>query len=138
MGFFRRKSTPRITRDQALDACPVRNPQLDTTRTDDGIVSLKLPRRDVWWVRWFGPILRVPEYRELALDRVGSRVWELCDGSHTVRELVAIFAEEHKLSRKETEISMVTYLKQLTQRGLIMLVVQQKSNGAHPHQGQES
>jgi len=79
-----------------------------------------------------------PTYRELALDRVGSRVWELCDGSHTVRELVAIFAEEHKLSRKETEISMVTYLKQLTQRGLIMLVVQQKSNGAHPHQGQES
>jgi len=68
----------------------------------------------------------VPEFRTVTLDEVGTRVWDLCDGEHTVKDLIARVAEEHKLSRKEAEVSLVAYLRQLAARGLIALVVEDK------------
>lgn len=113
-----------------MSARPVRNPNLDATRDEHGEISLKIPRRKVWWVNWVARFGGVPEFRIVTLDKVGSRVWDLCDGANTVRDLVAKVAEEHKLSRKEAEVSLVTYLRQLAGRGLIALMVEEKPAGA--------
>lgn len=126
MGIFRRKSSARITREQALAAKPLRNPELEAERTEDGEVSVKIPRRKVWWLNLLAKFGSVPEYRIVALDRVGSSVWELCDGEHTVKELIGTLAQKHQLGRKEAELSMVTYLRQLAERGIIVLVVEEK------------
>ena len=125
MGIFRRKRAAGITREQALAARPLRNPELETERTDDGEVSVKLPRRKVWWLNLLAKFGSIPEYRTIALDRVGTSVWELCDGEHTVKELIGTLAERHQLARKEAELSMVTYLRELAERGIIVLVVEE-------------
>jgi len=124
-GFGRKRAGQRsITREQALGARPVRNPELGVDRNDAGEVELKRPRRRTWWVNLLAKVGTVPEYQTLTLDKVGSAVWDLCDGEHTVRELIEQLAEEHQLSRKEAEVSMVTYLRQLAQRGIIALAVE--------------
>ena len=125
LGFGRkRRGRMRITREQAMAARPVRNPELEVSRNDEGEVELKRPRRRTWWVNLMAKLGSAPEYQVLTLDRVGSAVWELCDGEHTVHELIAQLAEEHQLSRKEAEVSMVTYLRQLAQRGVIALAIE--------------
>ena len=124
MGIFSRQSTPQITREQAMNAKPIRHPELEATRAVNGEVSIKIPRRKTWWLNLLAKMGGFPEYRILTLDRVGSWVWDLCDGQHTVKELVARLAEEHQLSRKEAEVSMVTYLRQLVQRNLVALAIE--------------
>ena len=126
MGLFRRKPTPQITREQALAARPLRNPELEVTYTDDGEVSIRIPRRKVWWLNALAKLGRLPEYRIITLDAVGTSVWDLCDGENTVKELIGTLAQEHQLSRKEAELSMVTYLRQLAERGVVMLVVDEE------------
>ncbi len=126
MGIFRRRPAPRISREQALSARPLRNPELEAEHTDDGEVSLRIPRRKVWWLNVLAKLGSVPDYRTIALDRVGSSVWDLCDGEHTVKELIGTLAQKHQLARKEAELSMVTYLRQLAERGIIVLVVEEE------------
>jgi len=126
--MFGRKRTgqQRITREQALAARPFRNPELEVEYNDAGEIELKRPRRRTWWVNLLAKFGSVPEYQTLTLDKVGTAVWDLCDGEHTVRELIDRLADEHKLSRKEAEVSMVAYLRQLAQRGIIALAIEGK------------
>lgn len=129
MGIFSRRRPVRITREQALYTRPLRNPELEVRRTERGEVSLKLPRRRVWWLNLLAKLGSAPDYRTLTLDGVGSSVWDLCDGEHTVKDLIGKLAEEHQLSRKEAELSMMTYLRQLAERGVIVLVVEPEKEG---------
>ena len=117
----RRQRAPQITREQVLTGKPVRNPELTVTRNDAGEVEIRIPRRKTWWLNLMAKWGSVPEHRTLTLDRIGSAVWDLCDGEHTVRELIGRLADEHQLSRKEAEVSMTNYLGQLGERGLIVL-----------------
>ena len=107
-----------------MSARPVRNPSIETTRDAQDEVSLNIPRRKTWWVNLLARFGGVPEFRVVTLDRIGTRVWDLCDGGSTVRDLVARVADENKLSRKEAEVSLVSYLRQLARRGLVALVVE--------------
>lgn len=126
MAIFGRKKAQQITREQVLSSRPFRNPQLKVTRTEDDGVAVKIPRRKIWWVNLFAKLGRVPEYRLLTLDRVGTSVWDMCDGEHTVSDLIGQLAGEHQLSRKEAELSLVTYLRQLAERGVVVLLVEEE------------
>ena len=124
MGIFTPKPPPRISREQLLGARPVRHPAVESTSDPaTGEFSLKLPRRRTWWLNLLARFGDVPEYRLLTLDRVGSSVWNLCDGEHTVQDLVSRLADEHKLPTNQAEASMMTYLRLLSDRGLIALVL---------------
>ncbi len=123
---FRRKPQPELSREQSMAAMPIRNPALTVEREEDGTVQLLIPRSDAWWVRLLARLLYIPKRRRVALDELGSFVWELCDGETTVRMLIDKFAQKYKLNRKEAEVSMVTYLKQLAKKGLIGIQVPQK------------
>jgi len=125
MGLFTPKSSPRISREQLLAARPLRHPAIESTPDPaTGELSLKLPRRRTWWLDLLVRFGGIPEFRLLTLDRVGSSVWNLCDGEHTVQDLVSRLAEEHKLPMTQTEASVLAFLRQLSDRGLIALVLQ--------------
>ena len=59
----------------------------------------------------------------LTLDEIGSFVWRLCDGNHSVREIIRALAARYKLHRKEAEVSVVAYLRTLAKRRLIAVAV---------------
>ncbi|UCD80099.1 MAG: PqqD family protein [Desulfobacterales bacterium] len=59
--------------------------------------------------------------KKLQLDALGTAVWDLVDGKRSVRRIVQIFAETHRLEKKEAEVSVTSFIKQLGQRGLLGL-----------------
>jgi len=113
-----------LTREQSLASVPLRNEAVEVGRTDAGDVQLSVPRRDTWWVKALARLLYVPKRRRIALDEVGSFVWELCDGRHNVRQIIQALCQRYKLHRKEAEVSVVAYLRQLAKKGLIGIAVQ--------------
>jgi len=112
-----------LTREQAFEARPVRNPSLKWRLNDDDDVEVVIPRRSDRLGRVLGFLFYVPESRPLVLDEVGSRVWQLCDGERTVEEIIATLRDEYKLDRREVEVSLTEYLRSLGKRGMIGFLV---------------
>ena len=128
--FGRKKQT--LTRDESLAAKPVRNDSLTVSRDDDGNAVITIPRRTAWWANAVAKVLHMPEKKRIALDQIGTAVWDQCDGRHTVESIIDNFVEKYKLNRREAEVSMFAYLKELTQRGFVGFVVNGRGNGAKP------
>jgi hypothetical protein len=125
--FSRRKKT--LTREQSLAARPVRNSSLTVNRDDDGSVVLRIQRKKTWWANVLAKVLRMPDSKKVALDEIGTTVWDMCDGKHTVQSIIDGFVKKYKLNRREAEVSMFAYLKNLAERGFIGLVVDGQGDG---------
>jgi hypothetical protein len=54
-----------------------------------------------------------------ALNELGGRIWELCDGIPTVAELIEILAEEYDAPRKIIEADVLELLENLRGNNLI-------------------
>ena len=66
----------------------------------------------------FLPIL---VFHHAALTHIPTEVWGLLDGKRSVRELIAVFADRHRMHPKEAEFSVARFLRELGRRGLIGL-----------------
>lgn len=115
--FLRKK--PSLTRDQALRTRPVQNPLLEWEKADTGDITLKIPRRKDLTARILSRIFQAPGHKEIVLDQVGSYIWEMCDGKHSVESIVMATSREYKLTRRECETSVAMYLKMLGDRKLV-------------------
>lgn len=112
-----------LTREQAFEARPVRNPRLKWRVNEDNCVEVIVPRRKDTVGRILGFLFFVPESRPVTLDEVGSRVWHLCDGEHTVTQVARTLANEYRLARREVEVSLTEYLRMLGKRGMVGFLV---------------
>jgi len=129
-----------LTRRQALSAFPVRNPDLQwrELESEEVVVTVKSPSKFSWRViSW---LFYLPATRTIALDEVGSFVWRLCDGEHSVSAMVKALCARYKLGKREAEVSLTTYLRDLGRRGLIAFAVpadngDEKVKRAAPQQG---
>lgn len=124
--MWRRRRGPRISPEQVLLSRPVRNTSLKTEKIERGGLRLIIPRRREWWARVLAVVFPIPRERRLELDPVGEEVWELCDGNHTLRQMIAVFQERHKLTRAEAEWSLRTYLRDLGKRNLVAFAIEKK------------
>ena len=64
-----------------------------------------------------------PRERIINLDRVGSIVWELCNGERTIGDIANYLVEKYKLMPEEAEFSLSAYFNLLSKRGLIGFVL---------------
>jgi hypothetical protein len=55
-----------------------------------------------------------------ALNEVGNRVWELCDGTHGVAQLVCMLAKEYNAPAKTIETDILELLEDLRSKNLIV------------------
>lgn len=117
------------TWDRMLDAVFLRNRAARVVREDDdGSVTLAVPtRRPAFLFPPISWVIRPPKERITVLDPVGALIWKLCDGSHTVEEIVKKFAVTHSLSFHESRVSVTTYSKTLLQRGVLAVAVSPES-----------
>ncbi|HLZ62476.1 MAG TPA: PqqD family protein [Ktedonosporobacter sp.] len=53
------------------------------------------------------------------LDEVGLRIWELCDGSHTVEEIAEILTKEYDVAYEKVLADCQEYVEDLTAKGLL-------------------
>lgn len=119
----KKRNAPELTRDQAMSARPIRNPNLRWRENDEGEAVIVLPRRRDWVGKFLAWMFFVPEARPVALDEAGTFVWQNCDGTNSVNELVGLLQEEYKLGRREAEMSLTEFLKMLGKRGMVGFLI---------------
>jgi coenzyme PQQ biosynthesis protein PqqD len=55
-----------------------------------------------------------------ALNEVGNRIWELCDGRHGVAQLVSMLAKEYDAPAEIIETDILEVLEDLRSKNLIV------------------
>jgi len=118
---------PKVTRAQMLAAVPVRNSAVTWAREarDDRpeVALLRIPRRSDRFGNVIARLFQMPDSRKLELDEIGSDVWEMCDGARTVEAIARSICDKYRLNRRQSETSVVAYLKSLHERNLVALTV---------------
>ncbi len=64
-------------------------------------------------------LLNLDDGQYFALDEVGGRVWELCDGSRTVSEISAIIGQEYDAPAKTIEQDLAELMSDLANEDLV-------------------
>ncbi|RLF13904.1 MAG: hypothetical protein DRJ66_07015 [Thermoprotei archaeon] len=106
-----------------------RNPNVVWKKYPSGDVAIMLKMKQTFWAKFISFFADLPETKKLVLDKMGSRIWEMCDGKHTVQDLIDMLVREYKLRRREAEVSLIEYLKRLIKRGLIVLLPPEEKLG---------
>ena len=125
-GKRERKTTPRgpvITKEQFLKSKPVRNPALNWSQYPSGEVAIFVKQEPTGITKLMAKIVKPPSEKKILLDRVGSFVWSLCDGEHTVEDILKELMSKYKLQRREAEASLTLYLQMLFRRMLIGFMI---------------
>lgn len=79
-----------------LDLYPVPHPQV-AGRVVDGEAVIILSESNL--VNVYNP--------------VGSRVWELCDGTRTVEDVIGLIVAEYEVNRERAQADVVAFIEQL-------------------------
>lgn len=129
-GWLRKKQRsaeepPGISRAEAMAAVPQQNPDAREEPLSEESVRLVY---EVVYKPWFASLGKrlggwdgTPMVRKLELDELGTRVWRLLDGKRNVAEVAAELAAEYGLHKREAEVSVTGFLRELGKRGLIAL-----------------
>lgn len=115
-------ATEGLAPEQVLRARPTANRAVREERTATGVVLFVAIARPAWLraASWFLPLR---SERGFALDQIGEEVWHACDGSHSLEAVVDEFAARHRLRFHEARVLVAQFLKTLTERNLVALVV---------------
>lgn len=99
---------------------PLRNPLL-LWDEHEGIVTLRVQhgRKGNWKMRMMHVLVPLPEERPVLLDTIGSDVWLMIDGEHSLGQIAHTLAKKYKLENREAELSVQQYFKDLARRGYI-------------------
>ena len=133
------KKRPDVDRSKVLKAFPLRN-QLITWEIDDKEeASLVIPQKDKLWVKWTSKLFMLPDKRVVVLDSIGAYVWQMCDGKHTISQIIKALQKKHQLTRKEAETSLFTFIQTLGKRNFIQFAIpkedkQKQTSGQKPAQ----
>jgi Coenzyme PQQ synthesis protein D (PqqD) len=117
----------RPSRMQVLTARPVRHPLIAWSREptrQEGLpelVLVRVPRRQDRWGNFIAKWFKLPDDKKIELDQIGSDVWELCDGTHSVESIASRISKSYQLNKRQAEASVTAYLKMLADRRLIGL-----------------
>lgn len=108
-----------------LRARPLRNTAARAVENASTGATLYIKRRRPAWLvpplAWIVPYS--PE-RQVTLDALGQRLWQWCDGTPTVEELVDRFKDEYGLTFHEARAAVTGYLQRLIQRGVLAIMMQ--------------
>ena len=106
-----------------LEAIPYVNRTMELTSRKDGSALASVPiRKPRFMVPPLSWILPFSSERRVQLDRLGVALLALCDGRRTVEAVIEKFAEDHRLTFRESQLSVMQFLRQLTDRGIVALV----------------
>ena len=120
MAFLKQKRKG-LDRRRSLEGIPVINKNVSIESNEKGnlIISAKVPRKSGFFSRFLPPVI----IRNVKLDELGSFVATQIDGEKNVLDIIEAFIARYHTNRRETELSVVAFLKSLVQRQVISIVV---------------
>lgn len=75
----------------------------------------------VWRVLDDGVVVVSPQQGQVrVLNRVGTTIWELIDGRHTITDLETALVEQYDVSLEQAGRDLQSFLADLTERGLLV------------------
>lgn len=104
--------------EQVLDMFPTRAPKVETQQHGDDL-QITVAGSPNPAARLISRILNVPVSKTFMLDNHGARIWQLCDGKTSVREIVSRLASEHGWPQERAQEAVLIYLSTLSQRKLM-------------------
>jgi len=113
----------KLNRARSLKVRVLTNPAVDSENTEDGNIRLTVHRADTLFGKLMGALFLVPKERKIALDEIGSAVWRMCDGKHTLTQIAERIQHENKLHRKEAELAVISFIDSLAKRRLVVFKV---------------
>ena len=124
-GLLKRRKQPRLTKDDLLASRPVLNQAVKWYLNDEQVIQIDIPRRETWWVKVLSKVIYTPDKRTIALDEVGTTVWQMIEQGETVSAMIRQLAKQFKLNRREAEASLIEYLRTLAKKKLVGFEVPQ-------------
>ena len=124
-----RTAPPALDQSQLLDSVPTRNTAVRTERRA-GTVVLWVPIVRRWWMK--GPLGWVLPFRNekgVALDALGEEVWAACDGKQRLEQIIEHFAKTHRIRFHEARVSVLSFVRSLSERNLVGIVVPGAATG---------
>ena len=126
LDIFKRTEKKVLTREEFLELKPIKNPLLKWSKNSEGNVIINLERKKDKKTSILSKFFPIPEKRKVKLDKIGSFVWDRCDGKHRVEEIVQGLCTEFEMKRKDVEASLSVFLQQLVKRGFIGIDIARK------------
>ena len=121
------KKRPDMDRTRVMKSFPVRNQLIKWEIDDKGEASLVIPQKDQLWIRFASKFFMLPNKRVIVLDSIGTYVWKMCDGEHTISQIIKRVQNQYQLTRKEAETSLFTFMQQLGKRNFIQFAIPQQN-----------
>jgi hypothetical protein len=109
--------------ERMLLALPIRNSSAAAEGHGAEAVELTVPRRRPKYLTPLSWLVKVRPTRTIVLDRLGTQIWQSCDGKRTVEQVVEGFAQTHRLSFHEARTAVTGYLRELIERGAMAIVM---------------
>lgn len=125
----KKEKPPPIPRSEFLKMVPVRNPGLKWEKDEDGKIQLFVPLQQPKEKKGklMSKLAPSPTEKKIQLDKIGSIVWELCDGERSMEGIIESLHQEYKLLPSEAEVSLNAYFNQLSKRGLVGFVLPEET-----------
>lgn len=125
--LFKRKAKKGLSREEFLQLKPIKNPLLEWNKSPKGevVITIRPPEKadKGKWGRFLSKLSPTPpKEKRVNLDKIGSFVWERCDGKHCVAEIVQGLCKEYKITPREAEVSLSKFLQLLAKRKFIGVI----------------
>jgi hypothetical protein len=101
---------------------PVRNPACRWSREgEERLAVIFMPRPPSQGLKMaVAKFIGEPPGKRIELsDELGTDVWELCDGDHTVRDICRELSKKYKLGDRQAEVAVLQFLNMLRSRRLV-------------------
>jgi len=86
----------------------------------DGLIVVEFPKNFSRFERWLHRRIGGPTTIKRPLDKIGSDMWRLCDGKHTLLEICNIIGERYKEEVEPVTKTVPTFISQLFMLGLVI------------------
>ena len=122
MGLLGRKTQSGPDRYESMAGVPVLNKGVSIADEQAEKLSLTVTiKRGNGFLDRFRPTVM---NRRIKLDELGSFVVRLIDGKRNMLDIVAAFEAKYKTNRRETQLSVVAFLKSLARKGVASIVIE--------------
>jgi hypothetical protein len=93
---------------------------IESRQGEDGKVTITESRQEETWLAKLLSKGLEPGHNHIALDEVGSLVWSLCDGEHTVRQIAEAIAERFGDDYDPDSKRLAVFMLTMKQRGWLV------------------
>ncbi len=116
-------------RSLLLAAILTRNKLVQESKRTAESLRLTAPLRENLLKRFFNS--RASE-KHFEIDALGIDIWDRIDDRRSIQMIIEAFARQHRLNLREAEVSVLAFLKILTQRNLIAIIAPPDKNEPKP------